>query len=317
MKLTLSFLSFIFLFVNSIYSQSYIGLSEDMPVVEICGQTLMLGGFFIDNYQIKVDIMVFDTPQSKPVIGSYTFGDTVSMLNTCKFPVVYMKKYAIKNPGGTELRFGSRVILARYPLNSHPEHGETFMMDSGDTQKFTDSITWVTKEVSMNSAHIELQKDTQTININLERNSIVWFGENAYYVSNFLAQATDDPSKAWLIEFTRVKDYSYLTGESIAGKDINSSIDFPSGDSWLIIRKMKYYSNKRVDEQELANTPVKYWVLQVYNYHGGIAKPVIEVNLNGEKRFLEYSAYKSFETEEEVLEFARINGVMDVVLEEE
>lgn len=290
-----------------------------MPVVEVCGQSLMLGGFFIDNYQIKVDIMVFAKPESKPFTGSYTFGDTVSMLNTCKFPIVYMKKYAIKNPGGTEMRFDSKVILAHYPLNSNPEYGNTFTMASDDKQKFTDSITWVTKEISMNSAHIELQKDTQTININLERNSIVWFGENAYYVSNFLAQATDDPSKAWLIEFTRVKDLSYLTGESIPGELINGPHDLklPSGDEWLIIRKMKYYPKKRIDEQELDNTPVKYWVLKVLNYHGGIARPVIEVNIGGQKRFLEYDAYKSFDTEAEVLEFAKLNSITDIVLEEE
>lgn len=316
MKLILSFLIFIFLFTKNTYSQSYIEVSEDIPV-EVCQRTLLVSGFYIENYQPKVDILNFMSPTSKPIIGGYTFGDTIIINGNCRFPVVYMKKYAIKNPGGTELRFSSRVILARYPLNSNPEYGQTFTMVSGDKQKFSDSITWVTKEVSMNSAHIELQKDTQTININLERNSIIWFGENAYYVSNFLAQATNDPNEAWLIEFTRIKDYSYLTGRGIPGELINAPDNIPSRDTWLIVRKMKYYPNKRVDEQELANTPVKYWVLQVYNYHGGIAKPVIEVDLNGEKRFLEYNAYKSFETEEEVLEFARINGVTDIVLEVE
>jgi hypothetical protein len=316
MKLTLSILTFIFLFTSNVYSQE-VPLIENTSL-ELCGRILFIDGFYVDNYETKVDISNYMTETSKPIIGGYKLGDTIHVTNGCRYRICTISKYAIKNPGGMEMRFGGEIMLAIKCDVTYTHHKNIFTMASGDRQKFG-SLDWTVKNISMNSASIELKNDTAALNFNLEKNSIVWFGGAVYYVSNFLAQATDDPDKTWLIEFTKAKDYSYLTGEVIPGELINAphDITLPTGTSWLIIRKMKFVPKKRVDEEELAKIPVKYWVLQVYNYHGGIARPVIEVNTGGVKRYLEFDAYKSFETEAEALEFAKLNSITDIVLEEE
>jgi hypothetical protein len=316
MKLTLSFIAFIFIFANSAYSQ-------DAPLLEntsleLCGRILFIDGFYVDNYETKVDVSNYMTETSKPFTGGYNLGDTILVTNGCKYRICAISKYAIKNPGGMEMRFGGEVLLAINCDITYTNQKNIFTMALGDKQQFG-NLEWTVKKITMDDAAIELKNDTAALNFNLEKNSIVWFGDVVYYVSNFLAQTTDDPDKTWLIEFTKAKDYSYLTGEVIPGELINTphELTLPISTSWLIIRKMKFVPKKRVDEEELAKISVKYWVLQVYNYHGGIARPVIEVNIGGEKRFLEYDAYKSFDTEAEALEFAKLNSITDIVLEEQ
>lgn len=317
MKLIFSFLTCLFFLTSTVHSQDlaqdFISLKEDTPL-EICGRTLAINGFYVDNFIAKADIMNFTAPASKPFTGGYKSRDTINISDDCSYIVTSIKKYSIKNPDRIEMKFGGEVLLSKKFIPRDLYLQNPLIMDSDYKTSFGDLI-WSVKKITIDTAVVEIKNNIDVFTFNLVKNSIVWFGEDAYYLSNFLAQASNDPKLQWLIEFRKIKDYSFVSGEPIT--DTDARIDLPAGDSWLIIRKMKYYPKKRIDEQELANTPVKYWVLQVYNYYGGVARPVIEVNTGGVKRFLEYDAYKSFDTEEEVLEFAKINGVKDVVLEEE
>jgi hypothetical protein len=82
---------------------------------------------------------------------------------------------------------------------------------------------------------------------------------------------------------------------------------------------MRYYPiTENYSKEEYFNTPVKYWVLKtIWEKHDKkIPRLSVEVECEGGKRWPEFEAYKSFETEKEVMEFARINKITDIILDE-
>lgn len=293
-----------------LFAQEEITLPEGSDV-EICGRTLYIDGIYVYDGNIRADISVLMQKNSKPITGGYKLGDTIDIKNGCIYYITMIQKYGLTSSKGY-------VVLSK-------EQDLTAYLDMGlSTLKLNEkfnigSAEWRATRISKDDADFEIKNSKgKTESVTLKKNDLIWNGFIAYTISDFLANASDKLNEQWSIELKQVKDYSYLnlSTPSIDGELINPPPDMPRGETELIIRKMKYYPKQKFNKEEFDNTPVKYWVLTVFFYHGGIARPVIEVERNGKKMFLEYDAYKSFETEEEVLEFAKVNGVTDIVLSE-
>lgn len=279
--------------------------------VEICGRILYIDGIYVYDGNIRADISILMQKNSKPIIGGYKLGDTIDIKSGCTYYITMIQKYGLTSSKGY-------VVLSKeQDLTAYLDMGlSTLKLD----EKFNiGSQEWRATRISKDDADFEIKRSKgKTESVTLKKNDLIWNGFILYRISDFLANASDNPNDQWQIELKKVKDYSYLNlnTPSIDGELINPPPDMPSGNTELIIRKMKYYPKQKFNKEEFENTPVKYWVLKVMYYHGGIARPVIEVERDGKKMFLEYDAYKSFETEEEVLEFAKVNGITDIILTE-
>lgn len=86
----------------------------------------------------------------------------------------------------------------------------------------------------------------------------------------------------------------------------------------LIVRKMRYYPiTENFNQEEYNNTPAKYYVLKIY-YRKISNEPrlyVLVERYRNEFQF-QFEVYKSFETKEDVLKFAKANGIEDIILDE-
>lgn len=292
-----------------LFAQEEIIIPESTDI-EICGRTLQITGFWIDNGIIKADISNYMQKNSKPLMGGYKINDTIRIKEGCSYKIVYMEKFGLNNTSKGRIVLSNSIDFTR----SIPRSDE-FTMGHGDEYNLGNE-KWKVKNVLKNSAIIEItDKDLNVKTVELRVSDMIWFGESAYYISDFQGTAAVNQ---WLMNLKKIKDYSYLNTKDpvIPGEDINAPHILPRGETELIIRKMKYYPKQKFNKEEFDNTPVKYWVLKVMYYHGGMARPVIEVERDGKKMFLEYDAYKSYETEEEVLEFAKVNKITDIILEE-
>jgi len=292
-----------------LFAQEEITIPESTDI-EICGRTLQITGFWIDNYELKADISNYMQKNSKPFMGGYKTGDTISIKEGCSYKIVYMEKFGLNNTSKGRIVLSNTIDYTRFVPRS-----DEFTMGHGDEYNLGNE-KWKVKDVLKNSALIEItDKDLNVNTVELRVSDMIWFGESAYYITDFPGTAA---ANQWLMNLKKVKDYSYLNTKDlvIPGEDINPPHILPKGETELIIRKMKYYPKQKFNKEEFDNTPVKYWVLKVMYYHGGIARPMIEVERDGKKMFLEYDAYKSFDTEAEVMEFAKVNGITDIVLEE-
>ncbi len=292
-----------------LFAQEEIIIPESTDI-EICGRTLQITGFWIDNGIIKADISNYMQKNSKPIMGGYKTGDTIRIKEGCSYRIVYMEKFGLNNTSKGRIVLSNSIDYAHLVPSS-----DEFTMGHSDEYNLGNE-KWKVKNVLKNSALIEItDKDLNVKTIELRVSDMIWFGESAYYITDFPGTAA---ANQWLMNLKKVKDYSYLNlnTPSIDGELINPPPDMLRGETELIIRKMKYYPKQKFNKEEFDNTPVKYWVLKVMYYHGGMARPVIEVERDGKKMFLEYDVYKSFETEEEVLEFAKVNKITDIILEE-
>ncbi len=272
---------------------------------EICGRIVTIDGFWLSNYEAKADISVQVNKMSKPFTGGYSKGDTIDITKDCKYYVVSVLKYGMHQKGKVKLSTSPDVLQ----IANHP--GE-FTIDTTGKYKFGDE-EWSIGKVYIDSAKIEIkQEDLITKTFYLKKNDVVWFGEYAFSVNSFTSS-----EKQSRIELKKVRDYSYVNFPVIPGELINANPDNPTSQEELIIRKMKYYPKKKIDKEEFKNTPVKYWVLKIFFYPRGIASQVIKITRFGKDKFVEFTGYKSFDTEEEVMEFAKLNNIKDIKLEDE
>lgn len=304
-------LLFSFLFTSQIFSQDN-HIIYEKGEDKICGKIIRLDGVWIDNGRMKADISTLEQKNSKPVIGSYKIGDTISIKSGCKYFVKLIQKEGLKEDAKGYIEISNEVDLTAYldVALDNLQLNDKFYIGNFDC---------IVTRISKDEAEFT-QKATQTTpakTVIMKKNDIIWKGFEAYYISDFLANASDKIEQQWTIEIKPVKDYSYISGTVIPGELMNAPKgDFPIGSEELIIRKMKFYPKQKFVQEEYDKIPVKYWVLKVLYYPGVIARQVIEVERDGKKRMLEFDAYKSFDTEEEVLEFAKVNGITDIKLEE-
>jgi hypothetical protein len=276
--------------------------------IEICGRTVAIEGFWIDNYELKADISVYYQENSKPVTGGYKSGETITVTEGCKHIIKSILKFGLSSKG--------KVTLWKDIEYDHSVYRGEFMMKHSKNYYFGDEV-WVVKKVFKDSAEIEINKNDIFIKtFLLKHDDIVWTGKYANSISRFI-ESDDEGANAGTIVFKRIKDLSYINRVGVPDEILNPPVHLPSGNTELIIRKMKYYPKKRIDEEELKNTPMKFWVLKIFYYPRGIASMVIDVERNGEKLIVEFEGYKSFDTEEEVMEFARVNRITDIILEVE
>ena len=293
-----------------LFAQKEVTLTESSEV-KICGRILYIDGIYVYNGNIRADISTLMQENSKPIIGGYKMGDTIDIKSGCRYYVTMIQKFGLNSSKGY-------VILSK-------EQDLTAYLDMGLSilkldEKFNiGSQEWRATRISKDDADFEIKRSKKkTESVTLKKNDLIWNGFTLYKISDFLANASDKLNEQWTIELKVVKDYSYLNPNtpSIDGELINPppmGIDSPTR---LIIRKMKYYPKEEFDQKEYDATPVKYWVLKVFLYHTGRARPMIEMDLLGYKTMEEYEGFKAFDTEAEVLEFAKVNGVTDIVLEE-
>lgn len=82
-----------------------------------------------------------------------------------------------------------------------------------------------------------------------------------------------------------------------------------------IIRKAIIYASKQPSEKEIKNTPAKLWLLRIYFYKSKRSKPLMLIERNGKNLFVEYEPVKTFESDEEALEFAKKKNIKDIELE--
>lgn len=290
-----------------LFAQETITISEGDEVVQ-CGRILRIEGIYVDNGRIKADISILEKKNSKPIIGGYKMDDTIVIKKGCRYYIKEIEKYGLNSDKG-------RVTLTdKLEPSDYLDMGLSSLRTN---DKFNiGGEEWIVKSVSKDNAEVERGPKGARKTITLKKNDIIWKWLSAYYISDIVNESTDAFYQSWRIDLKEVKDYSYLSGEGIPGEDINAPLELPKASEELIIRKMKLYPKQKFNQAEYDATPVKYWVLKVLYYHGGIARPVIEVERGGKKMNLEFDAYKSFDTEAEVIEFAKVNGITDIILEE-
>lgn len=308
MKTIFLILLFIVLTKNASSQQQDFIITEGSEA-EICGRIVTINGFWINDYEAKADISVQVNKMSKPFTGGYSKGDTIDITNDCKMYVVSVSKYGMQQKGKVKISSSPDVLQ----IATHPNE---FTMHYKEKYKFGDE-EWNVEKVYRDSAMIEIKKeDLIERTFYLKKNDVVWFGEYAFSVSSFTRHDILWGRVEGKIELKKVRDFSYINFPVIPGEWINAPLDIVS-DEELIIRKMKYYPKKKIDKEELKNTPVKYWVLKIFYYPRGIASQVIKITRNGKDKFVEFTGYKSFDTEEEVMEFARLNNIKDIKLDKE
>ena len=304
-------LLFSFLLTSQVFSQDN-HIIYEKGEDNICGKIIRVDGIWIDNGRIKADISILSQKSSKPIIGGYKMGDTIDIKSGCKYYVKLLQKYGMGNEAQGFVQLSDKVDDTEYlgVAMGNLRLNEEF---------YTGNIDWKVTRISKDETEFT-QKATKTTPANtvvMKKNDIIWKGFEAYYISDFLANASDKIEQQWIIEIKPVKDFSYLAKTETYGERISlPKDDLPIGMEELIIRKLKFYPKQKFVQEEYDKIPVKYWVLKVLYYHGGIARQMIEVERDGKKRMLEFDAYKSFDTEEEVLEFAKVNGITDIKLEE-
>jgi len=117
-------------------------------------------------------------------------------------------------------------------------------------------------------------------------------------------------SKSSLINFSGdsliVKDSTHVTSYNNSSK---------SDSSELIIRKLTIYSGKRPSTEEKENAKEKYWLIRIHFNRGISASRVIDLERDGKKLYLEYDPIMSFETSVEAIEYAKKNGIVDILIE--
>jgi hypothetical protein len=298
-----------FLFVTNIYAQ--LSITENSESIE-CGRIIHVEGIWIDNGEIKADISIFQKKSSKPITGGYKMGDTIDVKSGCRYFIKLIEKFGLNSNSG-------------YVVFSKEQDISDYLAIGLSTLRMNDKFStggseWMVTGITKDEAQFKVESGLNYDTVRLKKNDMIWKGFEAYYISDIVDESTDKFYKSWKLELKQVKDYSYLQKPEINDVAIDKSlktdpIKYEPGEM-LIIRKMRYYPKQKLDTEEYMNTPVKYWVLRVYKAPMGIARQMIEVEQDGPKVMLEYDAYKSFDTEEEVMEFAKVNGVTDVVLEE-
>ncbi|MBS1494475.1 MAG: hypothetical protein JST55_13250 [Bacteroidetes bacterium] len=274
--------------------------------VEVCGRTLRIDGIWIDNGRIKADISVLREKNSKPITGGYKSRDTI-YIDKCRYVVMSISKYGLNSSAK-----GKVSLLTEIDQEIQAPTAESFFMSSGGEYNLGKQ-KWTVKSVTADSAIIDnAEGELRVKQIVLKINDIVWRGAGAYIVSGFPKALTSDKRS---VELKIIRDYSYLNPNtpSIDEALINPP---PMGMTQLIIRKMKYYPKQKFNQEEYNATPVKYWVLKIFFYPTGMVHQMIELTILGYKSMYEFEGYKSFDTEAEALEFAKVNGITDIVLTE-
>jgi hypothetical protein len=285
-----------------------LSITENSEAVE-CGRIIRVEGIWIDDGRIKADISVLTNKSSKPITGGYKMGDTIDVKSGCRYFIKLIQKYGVNSNSG-------------YVVFTPEQDLSDYLAIGLSTLRMNDKFNlggneWLVTGISKDEAQFKVESGLNYDTIKLTKNDIIWKGFEAYYISDIVDESTDNFYKSWKIELKQVKNYSYLNTHDtgIRGEDSNApmGIDSPTQ---LIIRKMKYYPKQKFNQEEFDATPVKYWVLKLFFYHTGIGHQMIEVEQLGQKMNVEFEGYKSFDTETEVMEFARVNGISDIVLED-
>lgn len=289
-------------------SAQELSITENSEAVE-CGRIIRVEGIWIDNGSIKADISILANKSSKPITGGYKMGDTIDIKSGCRYFIKLIQKYGVNSNSG-------------YVVFTQEQDISDYLAIGLSTLRLNDKFNiggneWLVTGISKDEAQFKVESGLNYDTIRLTKNDIIWKGFEAYYISDIVNESSDNFYKSWKIELKQVKNYSYLNTHDtgIRGEDINApmGIDSPTQ---LIIRKMKYYPKQKFNQEEYDATPVKYWVLKLFFYHTGIGHQMIEVEQLGQKMNVEFEGYKSFDTEAEVMEFARVNGISDIVLQE-
>ncbi len=301
------YILFLCFIANHSFAQDVVTLIEGEDV-NLCGRILRIDGIYINNGNVKADISVLWQENSKPITGGYKRNDSIFVTEKCKYYVSSIKKFGMNDSKGS-------VVLSKEPTRIFSLDMVAGTMDMRNLYSFGEE-EWRVIRISKDDADIKIAvKNSPAKKVTLKKNDLIWYGDIAFYISDFLASASDDPLFQWEIKLEQVKDYSYLNGPGIPGELINAPVD-TEGLAQLVIRKMKYYPKEKFDQAEYDETPVKYWVLTVFMYHTGMAHQTMEIEYLGRKMNVEFEGYKSFDTEEEVMEFAKANNISDIKLEE-
>lgn len=298
-----------FLFIQNLFAQD-ITINENEEA-KICGKIIRVDGIWIDNGYIKADISTLAQKNSKPVQGSYIMNSELDIKSGCKYYIKIIQKFGLTGDKGYV------TLTDKLDPTDYLDMGLSSVSLNG---KFNiGNKEWTVTRISNDDADFEIKSRKGESNIvTLKKNDLIWKGFDLYKITDLVNTSTDAFRPYWEVKFEEVKDYSYLSGLGIPGEWMNApkETSTPVGSEMLIIRKMKYYPKQKFIQAEYDAIPVKYWALRVFNYSTGIGRPLIKVSFLGEADMLEYEGYKSFDTKEEALEFAKVNGITDVVLEE-
>lgn len=308
MKTLLLAITLSFFFIQNIFAQDI--TIEEGSEAKICGKIIRVEGIWKDNGRIKADISTLAQKNSKPMIGGYKIDDELDIKSSCKYYIKIIQKFGLRSDKGYV------TLTDKLDPTDYLDMGLSSVSLNG---KFNiGNKEWTVTRISNDDADFEIKsRKEESKTVTLKKNDLIWKGFELYKISDLVNTSTDALRPYWEVKFEEVKDYSYLNPNTsvIPGEDINvpKGIDSPT---MLIIRKMKYYPKQKFIQAEHDATPMKYWVLKVFLYQTGIGRPMIEINFLGVKSMQEYEGYKSFDTEAEVMEFAKANNVSDIVLEE-
>lgn len=308
---------------NNIFAQN-----EDIKIIEnsyaeICGHTIIVDGIWVNEGIIKADISVLENPNSKPITAGYKKGDeiTISDKDSCRYFIFSIVKSGTNDTKGA-------VVLSKTPIRSRVQLCETFMTFQ-ESQKFQiDTLDWYFTSMCSDqnknySATIDLYYKTNLISsVSLKKNDYLWMGECLYRVETVKPASKDkipDPNGIYEINpaeifFKKVSEYLYSSNSTIKGEDINKSNETLKSE--YIIRKALLYKGKKPTDEELKNTKAQLWLLQIFYYSRGGASRIIKIERDGKTMMVEFDAVKTFKDEAEALEYAKLNGITDINMEE-
>jgi hypothetical protein len=200
---------------NFCYAQKDAVYIYESDMTELCGRYVRLEGIWIDNGVRKADISILESQNSKPITGGYKWNDTLQIgeKKKCSFYIHEVYKKGILTKGVVK-------ISAENPEVTLSVMQGIFSLKEGDN--IYEDNTYVISKINKNSSgiptvEIKIKREDLDTTLYYKSGDKIWYEGFPFELSNISADTKT-------CEFTKMNNYSYTSGDSIKGKDINKPI---------------------------------------------------------------------------------------------
>jgi hypothetical protein len=213
----LKILLFIFLLfiAHKCYAQKDAVYLYEGDMTELCGKYVRLEGIWIDNGVRKADISILESQNSKPLTGGYKWNDTlqISEKKKCIFYIHEIYKKGILTKGVVKISAEKpEVVLSVMQGIFSLKEGDNIYGDN----------TYVISKIKKNSSgiptvEIKIKREDLDTTLYYKSGDKIWDEGFPFELSNISADTKT-------CEFTKMDNYSYTSGDSIKGEDINKPV---------------------------------------------------------------------------------------------
>ncbi|RPI16202.1 MAG: hypothetical protein EHM58_12450 [Ignavibacteriae bacterium] len=286
-------LLFLFLLIPLIsFSQTIDTTLYEKELINFCGKIVVLDGIWVSEGKLKADISVLERVNSKPVTGGYSAGESIFINDSCRLYINFIKKTGFKDAVGYAVLTSFIIdIIAADNCTDKMELliGQTYTLNNKEYKiKELPPIRGLPGEVALESVD----------------EKIVLKIDDIYWNTKCLLKLTYIDNKK--IIFEKQDSYFYSSGDVIPGELINAPV---TEDLYkLIIRRAPKQKSMKAPESE-----EKISLLKIYfKVKEHATRPTIEYEENGVKTWLVYDVIRTFESEEEALNYAKENNITDI-----